>query len=126
MPTIAEPTLTTPRGAPCAIVIFGASGDLTKRKLLPALYNLHTFDILPAGFAIIGVARRVLSLHAAGLFRRHCATVGLFQRSDMVEAGWRVVEPILDVWQALPPRISEQEFQESLLRCGRPGQGWFV
>jgi len=28
----------------------------------------------------------------------------LFQRADMVEAGWSVVEPVLDVWQALPPR----------------------
>lgn len=28
----------------------------------------------------------------------------LFQRADMVEAGWRVVDPILDVWKALPPR----------------------
>ena len=28
----------------------------------------------------------------------------LFQRADMVEAGWSIVDPILDVWQALPPR----------------------
>ena len=31
---------TSRKGDPCTIVIFGASGDLTKRKLLPALYNL--------------------------------------------------------------------------------------
>ncbi|HEY5704481.1 MAG TPA: glucose-6-phosphate dehydrogenase [Terrimicrobiaceae bacterium] len=43
-------------GDPCTIVIFGASGDLTKRKLLPALYNLKALKLLPADFAIIGVA----------------------------------------------------------------------
>jgi glucose-6-phosphate 1-dehydrogenase len=43
---------------PCAIVIFGASGDLTKRKLLPALYNLASYGLLPSNFSIIGVARR--------------------------------------------------------------------
>ena len=43
---------------PCAIVIFGASGDLTRRKLLPSLYNLAAEGILGDDFAIIGVARR--------------------------------------------------------------------
>jgi glucose-6-phosphate 1-dehydrogenase len=43
-------------GDPCTIVIFGASGDLTKRKLLPALYNLKTLKLLPENFAVIGVA----------------------------------------------------------------------
>ena len=43
---------------PCAIVIFGASGDLTRRKLIPSLYNLAADGILPDDFAIIGVARR--------------------------------------------------------------------
>ncbi len=43
-------------GAPCIFVIFGASGDLTKRKLLPALYNLRCVGLLPAKFAVLGVA----------------------------------------------------------------------
>jgi glucose-6-phosphate 1-dehydrogenase len=43
-------------GDPCTIVIFGASGDLTKRKLLPALYNLKSLQLLPENFAVIGVA----------------------------------------------------------------------
>ena len=41
----------------CAVVIFGASGDLTKRKLLPALYALAYRKLLPEQFAIVGVAR---------------------------------------------------------------------
>ena len=42
---------------PCALVIFGASGDLTHKKLLPALYALAFRRLLPPRFAIIGVAR---------------------------------------------------------------------
>ncbi len=47
------------RGAePCALVIFGGSGDLARRKLLPALYNLHVDRLLPGGFAVVCVARK--------------------------------------------------------------------
>jgi len=42
---------------PCALVIFGASGDLTKRKLLPALYSLALRRLLPERFGIVGAAR---------------------------------------------------------------------
>jgi glucose-6-phosphate 1-dehydrogenase len=45
---------------PCVVVIFGASGDLTKRKLLPALYHLEQAGNLPKDFAVVGVARRPL------------------------------------------------------------------
>ena len=41
----------------CAVVIFGASGDLTERKLMPALFSLACEELLPEEFAIIGVAR---------------------------------------------------------------------
>src|SRR5271168_5318305 len=46
---------------PCIMVIFGASGDLTKRKLIPALYNLAKDNLLSKEFALIGVARADLS-----------------------------------------------------------------
>src|ERR1700761_1601856 len=46
---------------PCIVVIFGASGDLTKRKLLPALFHLEQQGLLPKEFAVVGVARRDLS-----------------------------------------------------------------
>ena len=42
---------------PCILVIFGASGDLTKRLLIPALYHLKRSGLLPENFAIAGVAR---------------------------------------------------------------------
>jgi glucose-6-phosphate 1-dehydrogenase len=55
----------TTRGAertpePTVVVIFGASGDLTKRKLLPALFHLEQAGLLPEQFAVVGVARRPL------------------------------------------------------------------
>jgi len=46
---------------PCVMVIFGATGDLTKRKLFPALYNLAKEDFLPHTFAIIGVGRQEMT-----------------------------------------------------------------
>jgi len=44
--------------APTVVVIFGATGDLTRRKLMPALYNLALARLLPPGFSVLGVARR--------------------------------------------------------------------
>ena len=46
---------------PHILVIFGASGDLAKRKLIPALYELHTQQLLPEKFAVLGVSRTELS-----------------------------------------------------------------
>src|SRR5438094_5687725 len=42
---------------PQAVIIFGASGDLTRRKLIPAFYHLFLEGLLPKGFAIVGYAR---------------------------------------------------------------------
>jgi glucose-6-phosphate 1-dehydrogenase len=44
-------------GDPCVMVIFGAAGDLTRRKLIPALYNLATEQLLSREFAVVGLAR---------------------------------------------------------------------
>jgi glucose-6-phosphate 1-dehydrogenase len=46
---------------PCSIVIFGASGDLTARKLVPALYNLFLNEGLPSPFTIVGTSRTDLT-----------------------------------------------------------------
>ena len=48
-------------GDPCIMVIFGASGDLTKRKLIPALYNLAKDNLLSKEFALVGIARNELT-----------------------------------------------------------------
>lgn len=46
---------------PNCFVIFGASGDLTRRKLLPALFRLYVQGLLPSRFSVVGVARRPLA-----------------------------------------------------------------
>ena len=61
----AKTAATTARRAdPCCLVIFGASGDLTHRLLLPALYNLAVEGLLPEAFGLIGVARSASSSEA--------------------------------------------------------------
>src|ERR1044072_9344796 len=50
-----------PAPAPSTLVIFGASGDLTRRKLLPAVFQLSRGQRLPARFTVVGVARAEMS-----------------------------------------------------------------
>ena len=57
-------------GDACAMVIFGASGDLTKRKLIPALYNLAKDNLLSRDFALIGFARPEMTTEQ---FRDKCS-----------------------------------------------------
>ncbi len=46
---------------PCAVVIFGATGDLTHRKLMPSLYTLARLGLIPPALAVVGVARRPMT-----------------------------------------------------------------
>jgi glucose-6-phosphate 1-dehydrogenase len=50
---------------PCAMVIFGVSGDLTRRKLIPALYNLANQQLLSREFAVVGVGRTAMTTDEA-------------------------------------------------------------
>lgn len=72
---------------PCTIVIFGASGDLTKRKLVPALYHLAVEHRLPRGFSVVGCARSQMNDDE---FRHQMrAAVNEFSRSGLEnEAVW--------------------------------------
>ena len=58
---LAEGLETVRRAPPGVLVVFGASGDLTRRKLLPALESLSRRRLLPAAFALVGVARTEMS-----------------------------------------------------------------
>jgi glucose-6-phosphate 1-dehydrogenase len=58
----AAPSSAAPPADPSVLVIFGATGDLAKRKLLPALYNLNADGLLPDRFAVVGVARQEMTL----------------------------------------------------------------
>src|SRR5882672_6302798 len=72
---------------PCVFVIFGASGDLTRRKLIPALYNLAVSRLLPPAFAILGVASSEMSDEQ---FREtmHEAVARFSRRKPIDEAVW--------------------------------------
>jgi glucose-6-phosphate 1-dehydrogenase len=67
---------------PGILVIFGASGDLTKRKLLPALFHLRQNGLLPKEFAIVGVARRPLGDEFANDMREGIVSFGAVDASD--------------------------------------------
>ena len=56
-----EPSTKKHKPDPCSFVIFGATGDLTHRLVMPALYNLATADLLPEKFCVVGVARKGMS-----------------------------------------------------------------
>jgi glucose-6-phosphate 1-dehydrogenase len=58
---VTEPTSKKRKPDPCSFVIFGATGDLTHRLVLPALYNLAAADLLPEKFCVVGVARNGMS-----------------------------------------------------------------
>ncbi len=58
----------TAQNQPTVLIIFGAGGDLTQRKLVPALYNLYLDDWLPAHFHILGLDRKKMDDDA---FRQH-------------------------------------------------------
>jgi glucose-6-phosphate 1-dehydrogenase len=74
------------RPEPCTMVIFGASGDLTKRKLFPALYSLAYRQMLPEKFSVLGVAR---TEGTDNEFReRMKAAVQEFGRDDFREDVW--------------------------------------
>ena len=53
--------MTKTKPARCLVVIFGASGDLTKRKLIPSLYHLYVQKQLPDDFAVLGISRSEIS-----------------------------------------------------------------
>ena len=99
---------------PCIMVIFGAGGDLTKRLLVPALYNLSRTNLLPEHFAIVGVdvARAGCCRVARQPARRCCkassATPVSESRIDAIDAA---------AWQRLADAMSyvQGDFNDSSL-----------
>jgi glucose-6-phosphate 1-dehydrogenase len=76
---------------PVTIVIFGASGDLTKRKLVPALFTLFTEGALPDAFAVVGFARKALTDDAfRAEMKEACAKFARHRPLD--EAKWNTFE----------------------------------
>ena len=86
---------------PCTVVIFGASGDLAKRKLIPSLYNLEACGegMMPPKSAVLGFARREMSLDE---FRKsaHDWTVK-YSRLKVDESCWTTFANNLDYLSGL-------------------------
>src|SRR5262245_45166546 len=78
------------RGAPpTVVVIFGASGDLTARKLIPAVYNLSYDNLLPADFFLVGFGRKPIPVDE---FRTLAAdAIKEFSRRDLKNEIWERV-----------------------------------
>lgn len=106
------------RADPCVMVIFGATGDLARRKLIPALCNLVAANLLPDNFALIGFARKDLTTET---FRQQL-------KEEVRMTSTQVVEP--ETWDWLLKRIyyvrgdahepqAYQELQEQLTTVER-------
>jgi len=93
---------------PCIVVIFGASGDLTKRKLLPALFHLKQQNLLPDDFAVVGVARRDLSATFAADMQD-----GILKGGG-VDSGDSALKPFMDKVKYFATNFDDDEGFEKL------------
>ncbi len=84
-PILTEAT-TSALAEPCTLIIFGASGDLTRRKLLPAVYNLLLDGLLPENYAVLGLGRKTLSDEAFGEIAR--TGIENFSRQNLDTEKW--------------------------------------
>jgi glucose-6-phosphate 1-dehydrogenase len=75
---------------PCTVVIFGGSGDLARRKLVPAVYNLLLDSLLPSNYAVLGLGRKTMSDEE---FRASCRDGILkYSRQKLDDAKWGAFE----------------------------------
>lgn len=103
--------------APTILVIFGASGDLTSRKLIPALFNLGLDSLLPTAFHLLGFGRKSIPDEE---FRRDAhESVNSFSRRPMDESVWKDLAPQIsyhagnyddaEAFRSLAERVKEIE-----------------
>jgi glucose-6-phosphate 1-dehydrogenase len=78
---------------PCALVVFGVTGDLARKKLIPAVYDLGNRGLLPPGFVLLGFARRDWELGDFAELARKAAQQ--HSRTEFREDVWRRIEDSL-------------------------------
>ena len=104
---------------PTSLVIFGGTGDLAARKLLPAVYNLRRGGLLPEKFDVIGIGRREGDDER---FRTHAHdSIAEFSRSGLDDDTWKTLEPNLEflrgdlddpkLFEELAERLARHEAQ---------------
>ena len=97
---------------PCAIAIFGASGDLTQRKIMPALYSLAVRGLLPQRFGIVGVSRTEMT---ADEFReRMKQAIVEHARDDFREDVW---EQLAEGMSYVAADFGEEGGEDALIDC---------
>ena len=99
-----------PTGDSCILVIFGASGDLTKRKLIPSLYNLSCAGCMNPEFEVLGIGRTEMSSEDFRGKMREAASKSKDAR-DFNESGWADFEKRLTY---MVGDINDSEFYSQL------------
>jgi glucose-6-phosphate 1-dehydrogenase len=97
---------------PCVLAIFGASGDLTRRKIFPALYSLAMRKLLPEQFGIVGIARTEQTTEAFVAAME--AAVREFGRDEFSLEVW---ERLAAVTRYITTDFADEEGQDRVVRC---------
>jgi len=113
---------------PCSVVIFGATGDLTHRKLLPALYNLAADGELPPAVTVIGFARREKTDED---FRREMEeAVRKFSRQTVRDEIWKTLASQFlsssDFSDEPASRVWPNAWTRSTRNAARVATGYFI
>src|SRR5467141_1440632 len=107
---------------PCSFVIFGVSGDLTHRLVIPSLYNLAATDLLPDRFCVVGIARKGMSNDAL----RDSLMKGLHQFATrpvddaIANACWNVSPALKRIRRIRPRSTSCANALKGWRRTGQP------
>jgi glucose-6-phosphate 1-dehydrogenase len=97
---------------PCAIVVFGVTGDLARKKLIPAIYDLSNRGLLPPGFVLLGFARRDWDVGDFESLARESAQA--HSRTEFHEDVWKRVASSL---QFLPGAFDDDEAFDALAQA---------
>lgn len=104
---------------PCSLVIFGVTGDLAKKKLLPAVYDLANRGLLPAGFSLVGFGRRMWNAQDFAAYMRKqiegkTRTAWSEQTWEYLSQGIRFVSGAFDdksAFERLRETLEEQDLE---------------
>ncbi|HEX4083175.1 MAG TPA: glucose-6-phosphate dehydrogenase, partial [Acidimicrobiales bacterium] len=94
---------------PCAVVVFGVTGDLSRKKLIPAIYDLGNRGLLPPGFVLLGFARRDWDVGDFESLAREAAKK--YARTEFRDDVWR---RIADSLVFLPGAFDDDEAFDTL------------
>jgi glucose-6-phosphate 1-dehydrogenase len=97
---------------PCVLAIFGASGDLTRRKIFPALYSLAMRKLLPEQFGLVGIARTEQTTEAFVAAME--AAVREFGRDEFRDDAWG---RLADVTRYISTDFADEGGQDQVVRC---------